>query len=106
MAYFWLHFELKRLINDLQNRNFDSKIDKKLKFPPYILTFSDKNTPKSGPFKYENNAQILPKHCQNSFEKSQNITFLVQEAGNGQNYHLRGSNFDHKSPFSGFFISL
>ena len=34
-----------------------------------LTTFRGINAPKSGPFKYENNAQTLPKHLQNNFEK-------------------------------------
>ena len=45
----------------------------------YLTTFRDINTPKSGPFKYENNAQTLPKQFQNNFEKGQKMTFLALE---------------------------
>ena len=45
----------------------------------YLTTFRGINAPKSGPFKYENNAQTLPKQLQNNFEKGQKITFLAQE---------------------------
>ena len=37
------------------------------------------NEPKSGPFKYENNTQTLPKQLQNNFEKGQKMTFLALE---------------------------
>ena len=33
------------------------------------------NTPRSWPFKVENNAQTLPKQLQNNFEKVQKMTF-------------------------------
>ena len=45
----------------------------------YLTTFRGINAPKSGPFKYENNAQTLPKQLQNNFEKGQIMTFLTQE---------------------------
>ena len=35
----------------------------------YLTTFRGINAPKSRPFKYENNAQTLPKQLQNNFEK-------------------------------------
>ena len=35
----------------------------------YLTTFRGINAPKSGPFKYENNAQTLPKQLQNNFKK-------------------------------------
>ena len=41
----------------------------------YLTTFRDINTPKSGPFKYENNAQTLPKQLQNNFEQGQKLIF-------------------------------
>ena len=44
----------------------------------YLSTFKGINKPKSGPFKYENNAQTLPKELQNNFEKGQRIIFLAQ----------------------------
>ena len=43
----------------------------------YLTTFRGINAPKSGPFKYENNAQTLPKQLQNNFEKVQKTTFLT-----------------------------
>ena len=43
----------------------------------YLTTFRGINAPKSGPFKYENNAQTLPKQLQNNFEKVQKSTFLT-----------------------------
>ena len=45
----------------------------------YLTTFRGINAPKSGPFKYENNAQTLPKQLQNNFEKGQKMTFLALE---------------------------
>ena len=41
----------------------------------YLSTFGARNTPKSRPFKVENNPQTLPKQLQNSFEKVQKTTF-------------------------------
>ena len=40
-----------------------------------LSTFRAENTPKSGHFKVENNAQTLPKQLQNNFEKVQKMTF-------------------------------
>ena len=45
----------------------------------YLTTLRCINAPKSGPFKYENNAETLPKQLQNNFEKGQKITFLALE---------------------------
>ena len=42
-------------------------------------TFRGINAPKSGPFKFENNAQTLHKQLQNNFEKGQKMTFLALE---------------------------
>ena len=44
--------------------------------PTFIIGI---NAPKSGPLKYENNAQTLPKTLQNNFEKGQKMTFLALE---------------------------
>ena len=43
----------------------------------YLTTFRGINAPKSGPFKYENNAQTLPKQLQNNLEKVKKSTFLT-----------------------------
>ena len=43
----------------------------------YLTTFRSINAPKSGPFKYKNKAQTLPKQVQNNFEKVQKSTFLT-----------------------------
>ena len=43
----------------------------------YLTTIWAQNKPKIGPFKTENNAQILPKQVQNNFEKVQKSTFLT-----------------------------
>ena len=43
----------------------------------YLSTFGARNTPKSRPFKVENNPQTLPKQLQNSFEKVQETTFSI-----------------------------
>ena len=40
-----------------------------LNYRGHLWTFEAENTPKSGPFKVENNAQTLPKQLQNNFEK-------------------------------------
>ena len=45
----------------------------------YLPTLRDINAPKSGPFKYGNNAKKLPKQIQNNFEKGQKMTFLNLE---------------------------
>ena len=45
----------------------------------YLTTLRAISAPKSGPFKYENSAQTLPKQLQNIFEKGQKMTFLVIE---------------------------
>ena len=73
----------------------------------YLTTFRDINAPKSGPFKYENNAQTLPKQLQNNFEKVQKSTFLTPKWSKmtpqiGQNEQ----NFDPKFKFSRSFIEL
>ena len=43
----------------------------------YLTTFRGINAPKSGPFKYENNAQTLPEQLQSNFEKVQKLTFFT-----------------------------
>ena len=43
----------------------------------YLTTFRSINEPKSGPCKYKNKAQTLPKQVQNNFEKVQKTTFLT-----------------------------
>ena len=43
----------------------------------HISTFRTKNTPKSRPFKGENNAQTTPEQLLNNFEKVQKPTFLT-----------------------------
>ena len=73
----------------------------------YLTTFWAQNTPKSGPFKTENNAQTLPKQVQNNFEKVAKSTFLTPKWSKmtpqiGQNEQ----NFDPKSRFSKSFIDL
>ena len=73
----------------------------------YLTTFRGINAPKSGPFKYENNAQTLPKQLQNNFEKVQKSTFLTPKMVKmtpqiGQNEQ----NFDPKTQFSRSFIDL
>ena len=54
----------------------------------YLTTFRGINAPKSGPFKYENNAQTLPKQLQNNFEKVQKSTFLTPKMV--ENDHVMG----------------
>ena len=51
--------------------------DPKGEDPGYLTTYRGKNATKSGPFKYENNVQTLPKQLQNNFEKVQKSTFLT-----------------------------
>ena len=53
-----------------------------LNFRGYLSTFGAENTPKSRPFKVENNAQILPKQLQNNFEKLQKTTFSTLKIAN------------------------
>ena len=48
----------------------------------YLTTFRGINAPKSGRFKYKNNAQTLPKQLQNNFEKGQKMTFWALEMAN------------------------
>ena len=48
-----------------------------LDYPGDLSTFRAENTPKSGHFKVENNAQTLPKQLLNNFEKVQKTTFLT-----------------------------
>ena len=45
----------------------------------YLTTFRGINAPRSGHFKYKNNAQTLPIELQNNFEKGQKMTFLALE---------------------------
>ena len=45
----------------------------------YLSILRGINAPKSGSFKYENNAQTVPKQFQNNFEQGQKMTFLAQE---------------------------
>ena len=46
-------------------------------FRGHLSTFRAEKTPKSRPFKVENNAQTLPKQLQNNFEKVHKMTFLT-----------------------------
>ena len=46
-----------------------------LNYRGHLWTFEAENTPKSGPFKVENNALTLPKQLQKNFEKVQKTTF-------------------------------
>ena len=69
--------------------------DPKGENPGYLTTFRGINAPKSGPFKYENNAQTLPKQLQNNFEKGQKMAFLALEMA--KITISGGSNFDQKS---------
>ena len=46
-------------------------------FRGHIETFRAENTPKSGPFKAENNAQTTSKQLQNKFQKVQKTCFLT-----------------------------
>ena len=48
---------------------------KNFNFRGHLSTFGAENTPKSRPFKVENNALTLPKQLQNNFEKVQKMTF-------------------------------
>ena len=50
-------------------------LTKNLEYRGYLSTFRAEITPKSGPFKVENNAQTLPKQLQKNFEKVQKMTF-------------------------------
>ena len=53
--------------------------DPKGDYHGYLSSFRGINIPKSGPFKYKNNAQTLPKQVQNNFEKVQKSTFLTSK---------------------------
>ena len=82
----WLHyvialkFHRSMIINGLLAKNSPKIIilrifrivghprDPKREDPGYLTTFRGINAPKSGPFKYENNAQTLPKQLQNNLE--------------------------------------
>ena len=52
-------------------------LTKNFDFRGHLSTCSAENTPKSGPFKYKNNAQTLLKQLQNNFEEVQKSTFLT-----------------------------
>ena len=54
-------------------------LNKNLEIWGRLSTFGAENTPKSRPFKVENNAQTLPKQLQNNFEKAQKMTFWTQK---------------------------
>ena len=73
----------------------------------YLTTFRGINAPKSGPFKYENNAQTLPKQLQNNFEKVQKSTFLTPKWSKmTPQISQNEKNLDPKSQFSRSFIDL
>ena len=48
-------------------------------FRGHISTFRAINTPESGPFKAQNDAQITSKQLQNNFQKVQKTTFLARK---------------------------
>ena len=50
-------------------------LNENLNFQGHLSTFRAENTPKSGPFKVENNALTLPNQLQNNFEKVEKTTF-------------------------------
>ena len=60
-----------------QNRQNEHNFDRKSHYWGHFSTFGAENTPKSRPFKVENNAQTLPEQLQNNFEKVQKTTFLT-----------------------------
>ena len=59
-------------------------------FRGHISTFRAENTPESGPFKTENNAQTTSEHLQNNFLKVQKTTFLAPKM---VKMTLSGANF-------------
>ena len=59
----------------LKSAKMSNFLTENFDFWGYLNTFWAENTPKSRPFKVENNAQTLPKQLQNNFEKVQKTTF-------------------------------
>ena len=59
----------------LKSAKMSKILTKNLDFRGHLSTLRAENTPKSGPFKVENNALTLPKQLQNNFEKVQKTTF-------------------------------
>ena len=51
-----MHIQLKRTINDLENREFQSNFDQNLDFRAHLSNSGGENTLKSGPFKTEKDA--------------------------------------------------
>ena len=73
-------------------------------FLGHFSTFGAQNTPKSRPFKAENNAQTLPKQLQYNFEKVQKTTFSTPKmaktwVSTWQKVSIFGSIFDLRALF-------
>ena len=79
-------------------------LTKNLDFRAHLSNSGGENTPKSGPFRSKNNAQILPKQLQNNFEKVQKMTFSTPKMVKIE--VSKWSNFDQKSQFSRTLINL
>ena len=79
-------------------------LTKNFNFRGHLSTFQAENTPKSGPFKSKNNAQILLKLHQNNFEKVKKSTFLTPKMV--ENDHIMGQiltkNLDFRCNLSTF----
>ena len=59
----------------LKSAKISKILNQNLDFRGHLWTLRAENTPKSGPFKAQNNALTLPKQLQNNFEKVQKTTF-------------------------------
>ena len=73
-------------------------------FRGHLSTFRAEKTPKSRPFKVENNAQTLPKQLQNNFEKVEKTTFSTPKMAKSrmstwQKVSIFGSIFDLRALF-------
>ena len=56
-------------------------LTKNLKFLGHLSTFRPANTPKSEPFKSQNNAQTILKQVKSNFEKVHKMTFFDPQDG-------------------------
>ena len=82
-------------------------LTKNLDYRGHLSTFRAENIPKSGHFKFKNNAQTLTKQHQNNFEKVQKMTFSTPKWSKMTlQIHQYDQNFDRKSQLSGSFIDL
>ena len=75
-------------------------LTKNLEYRGHLSTFRAKITPKSGPFKVENNAQTLPKQLQNNFEKVQKTVFSTPKMA--KSWMSTWPKVSILGPFSGF----